>query len=78
MYYLQSRYYNPEVVRFINADVYIDHMKGINVTNMFAYCDNVYKMQKAFIGLFNLRIGLINGKFTINYKILKLMDRVKL
>ena len=36
-------------------------MKGINGTNMFAYCDNVYKMQKAFIGLCNLQIGLING-----------------
>ena len=40
MYYLQSRYYNPEIGRFINADGYVDTMKGINGTNMFTYCGN--------------------------------------
>jgi len=42
LYYLQSRYYDPEVGQFINADeasyIYAD---GINYgVNLFAYCEN--------------------------------------
>lgn len=41
LYYLQSRYYDPETCRFINADAYFvagnDYIQG---TNMFAYCYN--------------------------------------
>ena len=40
LYYLQSRYYDPESCRFISADAYIvagDYLTGIN---MFAYCLN--------------------------------------
>ena len=40
MYYLQSRYYDPEVGRFINADAYMDTGSGVLCTNMFAYCAN--------------------------------------
>ena len=39
-YYLQSRYYDPEVGRFINADEYISTGQGILGHNMFAYCGN--------------------------------------
>ena len=39
-YYLQSRYYNPTVGRFLNADVYCDTGTGLLGTNMFAYCEN--------------------------------------
>ena len=39
-YYLQSRYYDPEVGRFINSDGYISTGTGILGYNMFAYCDN--------------------------------------
>ncbi len=39
-YYLQSRYYDPEVYRFINADGYISTGQDINCYNMFAYCGN--------------------------------------
>ena len=38
LYYLQSRYYNPEVGRFINADCQLN--TDILGHNMFAYCDN--------------------------------------
>ena len=38
-YYLQSRYYDPEVSRFINADVVMDTGSFIG-TNVFAYCFN--------------------------------------
>ncbi|MDE6766864.1 MAG: hypothetical protein K2J35_01560, partial [Eubacterium sp.] len=39
-YYLQSRYYNPQIGRFLNADLYCDTETGILGTNMFAYCEN--------------------------------------
>ena len=38
-YYLQSRYYDPEVSRFINADVVMNTNSFIG-TNVFAYCFN--------------------------------------
>ena len=40
MYYLNSRYYNPEVGRFINADGLLGEMGNIQSTNMYAYCAN--------------------------------------
>ena len=40
LYYLQSRYYNPEIGRFINADALIATGQGILGNNMFAYCNN--------------------------------------
>ena len=40
-YYLQSRYYDPAIGRFINADSYAStDATGLLSTNMFAYCEN--------------------------------------
>ena len=40
-YYLQSRYYDPEIGRFINAVSYAStDATGLLSTNMFAYCEN--------------------------------------
>ena len=39
-YYLQSRYYDPEIGRFINADVFASTGQGFIGHNMFAYCGN--------------------------------------
>ena len=39
-YYLQSRYYDPTVGRFLNADSYATTGQGIIGHNMFAYCGN--------------------------------------
>ena len=40
-YYLQSRYYDPAICRFINADTYATtDADGLLSTNMFAYCEN--------------------------------------
>ena len=39
-YYLQSRYYNPEVGRFISADVYLSTGQGVLGHNAYAYCLN--------------------------------------
>lgn len=46
LYYLQSRYYDPEVGRFINADTIVNTGKHILGNNIFAYCynnPNLYK-----------------------------------
>lgn len=40
LYYLQSRYYDPETCRFVNADGYISTGQGFTGNNMFAYCLN--------------------------------------
>lgn len=40
LYYLRSRYYDPEVCRFINADAFVSTGQGILGYNMFAYCGN--------------------------------------
>ena len=37
---MQSRYYDPETGRFINADGYVSTGQGLTGTNMFAYCGN--------------------------------------
>ena len=40
MYYLQSRYYDARIGRFINADGYVSTGQGLTGNNMFAYCGN--------------------------------------
>ena len=40
MYYLQSRYYDPALKRFINEDSYLGTGLGFVGYNMFAYCNN--------------------------------------
>ena len=37
---MQSRYYDPELGRFINADSYVSTGQGVLGNNMFAYCLN--------------------------------------
>lgn len=39
-YYLQSRYYDPEIGRFINADALVATGQGMLGNNMFSYCLN--------------------------------------
>ena len=40
LYYLNSRYYNPEIGRFINADGLVGPVGGILTHNMYAYAIN--------------------------------------
>ena len=39
-YYLQTRYYSPDLGRFLNADGYVNANGDILGYNMFAYCSN--------------------------------------
>ena len=40
LYYLQSRYYNPELGRFLNADTILAPGQGATGNNAFVYCGN--------------------------------------
>ena len=40
LYYLQSRYYDPAMGRFLNADAFTSTGQGLTGNNMFAYCGN--------------------------------------
>ena len=40
LYYLRSRYYNPAVGRFVNADTLIGELNELFAHNSFAYCMN--------------------------------------
>ena len=40
LYYLQSRYYDPDTGRFISPDKYTTTGQGVIGNNMFAYCNN--------------------------------------
>ena len=40
LYYLQSRYYNPEIGRFLNSDSISDPGAGVLAFNTFMYCAN--------------------------------------
>jgi RHS repeat-associated protein len=40
LYYLQSRYYDPSIKRFISADIFVSTGQGFSGNNMFAYCGN--------------------------------------
>ena len=40
LYYLSSRYYDPETRRFIKADGFVSTGQGMLSANMFAYCEN--------------------------------------
>ncbi len=56
LYYLNSRYYSPDMCRFLNADLYAQTGQGILDKNMFAYClNNPVKFMDP-IGLFVVSI----------------------
>ncbi len=61
-YYLNSRYYNPKMGRFINADSMITG-QGFNGNNLFVYCNNLPINKKDSSGNFVLE-ALIIGAVT--------------
>lgn len=64
-YYLQSRYYDPAICRFINADTFATtDANGFLSANMFAYCENNPVMRTDESGkLFAEIVGGIIGAF---------------
>lgn len=62
-YYLQSRYYDPAIGRFISADSFATtDCNGFLSSNMFAYCENNPVMRSDPSGdFFNTAIGAVVG-----------------
>lgn len=62
LYYLQSRYYNPEWGRFISPDNYPTTGQGVTGNNMFVYCGNNPVMRADSQGEFwNVIVGAVVG-----------------
>ena len=58
-YYLQTRYYDPAIGRFINADEFATtNVVGLLSSNMFAYCENNPVNRSDVNGLFAISISL--------------------
>ena len=67
-YYLQSRYYNPEVGRFISSDVLLSTGQGVLGHNAYAYCGNNpivrEDTQGNLWGLIAAAVGAVTGAIT--------------
>ena len=66
LYYLQTRYYNPTIGRFISADKFASTGQGVLGCNMFAYCNNnpvVLSDEKGELGV--IATGLIGAGINI-------------
>ncbi len=75
LYYLQSRYYDPDVCRFINADMFV-YTTGIIGSNMYVYCENNPVMKTDNSGniaanvigaVIGTVIGIVGGIFLGNW-----------
>ena len=72
-YYLQSRYYDPTIGRFLNVDGYVSTGQGIIGHNIFAYCGNNPVINKDKTGQFFLNAAIqllkrwLNGDGTTQY-----------
>ena len=58
-YYLNSRYYDPQAGRFINADGIVAANGGIMGYNMFAYCNSS-------VGMHSIRGGNVCEFFALS------------
>ena len=77
LYYLQSRYYNPEIGRFVNADSveYLGATESVLSFNIFPYCENgpVISSDKEGCGPFmaiGLQLCILIGSFVGGIEIL--------
>ena len=64
LYYLQSRYYNPEIGRWLNSDEYNIVLTNAMIqevsmeTNMYCYCTNDCVNYEDDYGYFKIKIGV--------------------
>ena len=65
LYYLNTRYYSPDICRFINADGYVQTGQGVLDKNMFAYCGNNPVMRADDGGeIWHIVVGAVVGGAT--------------
>ena len=84
LYYLQSRYYSPEIGRFINTDdtqIAIATMGKVLGANLFAYCNNNPVMNVDYNGNLaistRIKIGLVAGIAGAIYTLAKYLYSVR-
>ena len=85
MYYLGSRWYDPEVCRFINGDSYVSTGQDIIGFNMFAYCGNNPINRADPSGMFWKEIGQFFKNVDLplqtelqNYLVIKLLQHINM
>ncbi len=61
LYYLNSRYYDPQMCRFISADGFVSTGQGLLGYNMFAYCGNNPVLRKDSTGQFWLTALIVTA-----------------
>ncbi len=64
LYYLQSRYYNPEWGRFLNADGIIGANGDLTSNNLFAYCSN---NPTNLIDVTGMKVHALSLNFSISF-----------
>ena len=69
MYYLKSRYYDPQVKRFVSEDTVVATNDNINASNVFLYCLNnpvIYDDQSGcFVGWDDAAAALVGGGVSV-------------
>ena len=65
LYYLRSRYYNPNWNRFVNADTHIGNVQLLSI-NIFCYCRNSAILYNDFSGHYAVNSDNINLKKRLN------------
>ncbi len=68
LYYLNSRYYDPELGRFLNADGYVTTGQGLLSYNMFVYCANNPVMYVDYFGEAFAEIGTLFDCFRESFR----------
>ena len=88
-YYLNSRYYDPGICRFINVDGYVTTGQGLTSFNMFAYCGNNpvnrvdptgqfwSEIKDFFSDSWNKAKGLFNGVSKVAYYLIHPKELLK-
>jgi len=64
-YYLRTRYYDPYIGRFLNADGYVSTGTGLGGYNMFAYCNGNPVMFVDPSGTISTYASVMNDYFTV-------------
>ena len=69
LYYLKSRYYDPQVKRFVSEDTVVATNDNINASNVFLYCLNnpvIYDDQSGcFVGWDDAAAALVGGGVSV-------------
>lgn len=74
MYWVKSRYYYPELYRFISVDNAMNSIKGISSMNLYAYCRNVPIHTKDSFGTDLIVITASEGAYIFGHTSVLIQD----